>query len=448
MRRFLIPILLAIAGLALAAKLAPGEQVAVAEHLANFPDADAITQQMRPAVLVGMLMLPALGGLIYSLSGTLARYVTRQFITMLLITFGALMLIWLLLDFQDNLDEIKASQDMLGTVGKLYAARLPDLIVTLLPYSLLLSVLFSLGRLSKSREVVAMTQTGRGIPRLTAPYLITGILCSILCMGLNYQWAPRANAAEKIILDTARGLNETAAEFVQFKNPRANRLWMVGAFPPDSQKGAPLERVRIVMQNDDRSLRRILVAHTASWNQDTGAWSFTKAKVRKIEAGQPPVYLQDLPDPYIVKTWRETPAEIIRPGLSADQLGVPALVGWLRARPDAKMESKLTYLTQWHNRFAQPVNCLIVVLLAIPLGLVFSRRGTSGGVALAVFLAAGMLFLSNVSLSLGDAGHMSPILAAWLPNLLFGALAAYLLHRRTSGRPIYEAIRRLIPNEA
>ena len=60
MRRFIIPIVLAIAGLALAAKLIPGEQAAVAEHLSNFPDADPITHQMRPAVMVGLLMLPAL----------------------------------------------------------------------------------------------------------------------------------------------------------------------------------------------------------------------------------------------------------------------------------------------------------------------------------------------------------------------------------------------------
>ena len=448
MRRFLVPILLAIAGLALAARWMPGEQAAVAEHLANFPDADPVTHQMRPAVMVGILMLPALGGLFYALAGTLPRYVARQFLSILGITFGALTMIWLLLDFQDNLDEIKASNDIVGTTTRLYAARMPDLIVTLLPYSLLLAVLFSLGRLSNSREIVAMTQTGRSLPRLTAPFLLTGILGAVLCAGLNYQWAPRANAEEKIILDQARGLNETAAEAVKFKNPRAPRLWMVGSFPPDFQKGAPLERVRVVIQNDDRTLKRIIVARTATWDPATGAWSFADARVRKITKGQPPVYLQDLPNPYVVKTWRETPAEIIRPGLPPNQLGIPALSGWLRARASESLESKLNYLTQWHNRFAQPFNCVIVVLLAIPLGVVFSRRGTSGGVALAVFLAAGMLFLSNISLSLGDAGYLSPALAAWLPNLVFGALALYLFHRRTSGQPIYQTLRRLIPNEA
>ena len=137
-----------------------------------------------------------------------------------------------------------------------------------------------------------------------------------------------------------------------------------------------------------------------------------------------------------------------RAGLPAAQLGIPDLNDWLEANPPGTWASRGGHLTQWHYRWAQPVNCLIVVLLATPLGIVFSRRGTSGGVAMAVFLSAGMLFLSNVCLSFGDSGHLRPVLAAWLPNLVFGGLAIYLFQRRLAGRPIYQALRKFMPSEA
>jgi lipopolysaccharide export system permease protein len=88
------------------------------------------------------------------------------------------------------------------------------------------------------------------------------------------------------------------------------------------------------------------------------------------------------------------------------------------------------------------------VLLATPLGIVFSRRGTGGGVAMAVFLSAGMLFLSNVCLSLGDSGLLRPAVAAWLPNVVFGILAIFLFQRRLSGRPIYQTLRKFMPGAA
>jgi len=218
MRRFLIPILLILAGLALAAKLVPAEQAAVAARLKDFPDADTAAHQLRPIVVAILCFLPAAGGLLYSLGSILARYVARQFLSLLAIGFFALATLWLLMDFQDNLDELKDTESIAATAAQLYAARFPEIVVTLLPYSLLLSLLFCLGRLSSSREIVAMTQTGRGIARLTTPFFITGLLSAILCAGLNYQWAPRANAAEKVILDTARGFDEVAAEVVKFRN--------------------------------------------------------------------------------------------------------------------------------------------------------------------------------------------------------------------------------------
>ena len=67
---------------------------------------------------------------------------------------------------------------------------------------------------------------------------------------------------------------------------------------------------------------------------------------------------------------------------------------------------------------------------------------------MAVFLSAGMLFFSNICLSVGDSGHLRPALAAWLPNLVFGILAVYLFHRRLAGRPIYQTLRKFMPSEA
>lgn len=443
MRRFLIPILLLLAGLALAAKLVPAEQAAVAARLKYFPGADTAAHQLRPFVIAIICCIPAIGGLFYALGSILARYVARQFLPILSISFMALATLWLLMDFQDNLDQLKESQSVISTAGKLYAARFPEIAVTLLPYALLLSLLFSLGRLSSSREIVAMTQTGRGIARLTTPFFITGLLCAILCAGLNYQWAPRANAAEKVILDTARGYDEVAAEVVKFRNPRERRLWMVGSFPPDFQRGAPLKQIRVVRENEDATLKSILVADTASWDSSTGQWAFQGATLRKMSPNEPPEFVQDLPDPYIIRTWSETPAEIIQPGLPANQLGIPGLISWLKSHPVGSHEKRQAYLTQWHHRWSQPFNCLVVVMLATPLGVVFSRRGTTGGVAVTVFLCVGMLFFTTICLSLGDASYMPPMLAAWLPNLVFGALALFLFQRRLSGRPIYQTLRRL-----
>jgi lipopolysaccharide export system permease protein len=453
MPRILIPLLLAIAGALLALRVGPAEQDAVRQQLHNFPDVQTGAHHLRPLIAIALCFLPAIGGLFYVCGNTLARYVARQFLGIFLLCFAGLFAIWLVADLGDNLDDLKGSGAAVTFAVKLYAARLPEIVVMLLPYSLLLGILYCLGKLSRSREVIAMIQTGRGLARLTTPFLITGALAALLCAGLNYQWAPAAVAAEAAILRQAKGQAGVAEPNIRYRNTEDRRLWMVGSFPPDYQKGVPLSDVKVVQENPDGSLKSILTAKTAAWSPMTRAWTFTEPRLRDCQTGVPSKFVK-VPDPpqplppLVISGWSEVPAQLIRPGLPSAQLGVPDLNDWLQANPPGTWATRGGHLTQWHYRWAQPLNCLIVVLLATPLGVVFSRRGASGGVAMAVFLCAGMLFVSNACLSLGDSGYLKPVLAAWLPNAVFGVLALWLFQRRLAGRPIYQTLRKFIPAEA
>ena len=444
----LLPLVLALGGALLALKLGPMEQEAVRQQLDNFPGVQEQAHGLRPVIAVVLCFLPALGGLFYACGDTLARYVARQFLSIFFICLAGLFVIWLIADLGDNLDDLKGSAQAGELAVRLYTVRLPEIAVMLLPYSLLLSILYCLGRLSTSREIVAMIQTGRGLARLTTPFLVAGALAAILCAGLNYQWAPAAVAQENAILRQAKGLDGVAEPNIRYRNIPARRLWMVGSFPPDYQKGAPLEDVTVIQERPDGTLESIIDAKNAAWSPMTHTWTFTNARKHICKPDSSPVFQKDLPDPLVISGWSEVPTQIIRPGLPAAQLGIPDLNDWLEANPENSWANRGAHLTQWHYRWAQPLNCLIVVLLATPLGVVFSRRGAGGGVAMAVFLCLGMLFVANVFLSLGDSGHLSPPLAAWLPNLIFGTLAVYLFQRRLAGRPIYQTLRKFLPAEA
>lgn len=448
MPRILVPLLLSILGGLLAMWLGPAERINVEEQLNNFPDVQAGAHHLRPVIVIALCFLPAFGGLLYACGNTLARYVARQFVGIFFICLGGLFVVWLIADLGDNLDDLKLAANPTQMALRLYSVRLPEILVMLLPYALLLSVLYCLGRLSRSREIVAMIQTGRGLARLTMPFLLGGVLASVLCMGLNYQWAPAAVAAENSILREAKGIDGVAEPNIRYRNFPDRRLWMVGTFPVDYQKGVPLQKVKVIQEHPDGRLATIIDAETAAWSPMTTYWTLKGVHKRVFDDAPYPHFEVDVPDPLVVKNWKEVPTQLIRPGLPAEQLGIPDLNDWLEANPDKTWASRGGHLTQWHYRWAQPFNCMIVVLLAVPLGVVFSRRGTGGGVAMAIFLCAGMLFVSSACLNLGDAGYLRPAWAAWLPNAIFGILALYLFQRRLAGRPIYQTLRKFIPSEA
>lgn len=437
--------MLAAMGAGLCAFLMPAEVHSVQQQLIGFPDSDIPAHQARPVILAALCFLPALAGLIYCLGGTLDRYLARQFAGIFGICLSALLLIWLLIDLSDKVSEFRDSRNIFLTIIKFYGTRSPAVFLLLLPYSLLLSLLYSLGKLSGNREIIAMIQAGRGVLRITLPLIFAGIFFSLLSMGLNYHWAPIAEGTVDDILTEARGGMINKAPNVLYRNPESHRLWMIGAFPEDYQMGAPLLNVEVTTTREDDTLESRLSAKRALWNRDTREWTFEEPIIGHFEAGQPTVF-QSIGASLKINNWPETPWQLIKPGLSAAYLGIPDLNSWLNANAKNQHATDPSpYLTQWHYRWALPFTCLVTVLLATPLAIHFSRRGPGGGVFLAVVLSALMLLFSNISLALGEAGTLRPIHAAWLPNIAFTLLGLYLFHRRISGRPIYLILRRILP---
>jgi LPS export ABC transporter permease LptG len=442
-RSALFPLALLGLGAALYLWLVPRESEAVRELLAISPESDVEAHLLRPLVLGLLCFLPALAAVTYSLGGTLDRYLTRSFLSIFGVCLTALTLIWLLIDLENNLSDLRQDGTFFATAAYFYGTRLPAILLLLLPYVLLLSLLYSLGKLSTDREIVAMIQTGRGLLRVTAPLIIAGIFSSLACLGLNYHWAPVAEGRKTEILDAARGRLPTQATDVLFHNPEGRRLWLIGAFPKDFENGEPLLDVDITTTRPDGTLASRLSAKRAFWSREGRTWTFEEPVLGRFAPGEPPRY--DTNGGPLVQGWPETPSQLIMPGLTATYLGIPGLSGWLQANRDGILDvDPAPYLTQWHYRWALPFTCLVTVLLAVPLSIHFSRRGPGSGVVVAVALSALMMLTSSITLSLGEAGLIQPALAAWMPNLGFSLLGLYLFHRRTAGRPIYQSVRRAL----
>jgi lipopolysaccharide export system permease protein len=444
--RLLLTLGLAGVGALLCAWLIPAELRSIAAQLTGFPDSDVTAHLARPYVLAGLCFLPALAAIIYAFGGTLDRHLARQFGGIFFICVSALLLIWMLIDFAENLKEFRRGSSTLLTAAAYYRVRAPAILLLLLPYALLLSLIYALGKLSRDREIVAMIQSGRSLIRLTAPLLAAGIWCSLLCLGLNYHWAPTAEGRQDEILDAAAGVLITEAKHVIYNNPDSHRLWMVGAFPKNYEKGEPLLNVEVTTTRPDGSLVTRLAAKRASWDRRDNSWTFEAPIIGHFAAGQVPEF--EIPDPPVLRRqWSETPWQLIKPGLAAQYLGIPDLNGWLRANATKhhtlpNENAAAPYLTQWHYRWALPFTCLVTVLLAAPLSIHFSRRGPGGNIFLAIVLSVLMIFTTNVILNFGEAGLLHPALAAWLPNIMFSLLGLYLFHRRIADRPVYQSLLR------
>ena len=152
--RYLILLLLTIGGGALGLFLYQLESVATFRYLASNPGAYPLLHHLRPYLLVLLVLLPAITALYYNISGILDRYLVRKFLSVFFITIMGFILIWFLLELQNQPSTFKKVDLSFSDLSLYYAAQLPYIISLMVPFVLLLSCLFTLGQLSTHREII------------------------------------------------------------------------------------------------------------------------------------------------------------------------------------------------------------------------------------------------------------------------------------------------------
>jgi lipopolysaccharide export LptBFGC system permease protein LptF len=85
------------------------------------------------------------------------------------------------------------------------------------------------------------------------------------------------------------------------------------------------------------------------------------------------------------------------------------------------------YLVQLQRKLAFPFVALIMTLLAVPFAVSMGRHGAMFGIGAGLVLALVYWTMLSVFGAIGAGGWISPVLAAWAPNIFFGAAAVYLL---------------------
>ena len=363
---------------------------------------------------------------------TLDRYVIRNFLQPYLYCIIGFLSIWLIFDISDNSSTLFEGHVSLAEVGGFYFSQLPQVLVILLPVALLLALLFCLGKMSRANEIVSMLTAGISVPRVLLPLMVVGLLTTGLVLALNYSLAPHAELSRKVFFDNINrgGPRQVRISGQIFRNRTNNRTWFIAHFQPNSNK---FEGVQVIQQDEHDNIVKNYLANTANYDPAIKVWHFELTKIVQYDAAGNIIHEEFLPT-LAIPGWTETPYRLGSANVRAEFLGVPELREYLRFNSDFPETLLAPFHTQLQYRLALPWTCLVVVFMAAPLGIGFSRRGILAGVAIAIVLVFSMNFLIHLFLALGEGDRISPLVAAWMPNVLFAAVGLYLLHLRATNR--------------
>ena len=167
----------------------------------------------------------------------LDRYVVEQFLQAYLYCIAGFVSIWFIFDVSDNISTFLDQRISRMLILQYYLTQVPQILVILLPVALLLALLFSLGRMSRSNEIVSMLTAGVSLPRILAPLLGIGLLTTAASTALNYSLAPHGEYAHKRLLEDPASRRQLLGMTAQiFRNRTDNRTWFIQQFFPGENK--------------------------------------------------------------------------------------------------------------------------------------------------------------------------------------------------------------------
>jgi lipopolysaccharide export system permease protein len=363
----------------------------------------------------------------------LDRYVMRYFLQAYFYCITGFISIWFIFDVSDNISTFLDQRISRMLILKYYLTQVPQILVILFPVALLLALLFCLGRMSRSNEIVSMLTAGVSLPRILAPLLFIGLLTTATSTALNYSLAPHGEYAHKRLLEDPASRRQLLGMTAQiFRNRTDNRTWFIQQFYPGENK---FNTVHIVQQDANDNIVKAYIATTAIYHAESHTWEFNEVKVVHYDtAGNIVDVDYHVGNPVLISDWSETPFRLSSANVRAELLSVPELRDYLEFNSDFPTTLLAPFATHLQYRIALPWTCAVVALIAGSLGVGYSRRGILSSVAAAILLVFAMNFVMHLFLALGEGARIPTWAAAWTPNIIFGVIGLILLYYRATNR--------------
>ena len=352
-------------------------------------------------------------------------YVTRAYTRYALLSASALLGIIYIAAFVDVSDKLFKGMVTTVTMLEYFWYSTPLWLYYVVPLALLLSALVTIAMLTKNSELIVMKACGISLYRAAAPMFVVALLVGGGLFLLQ----------ETILGPSTRRADELK-EVIKGNNPHVldllNNRWLVGssgqiyhylALDPRNHVLTGLEVYEFTPHMERLTRRTYAEIATPADDPSGTSWQIHRGWVREFD-GQRDVLAA-----------RPLVAER-RTFETADYFGTekpnPAYMGYLELRnyTERLRAGGFAILQQrvaLARKLAFPFVTLIMTLLAVPFASTIGRSGAMGGIGVGIALAISYWTLISVFAALGAGGALPPILAAWAPNLIFGAAAIYLL---------------------
>lgn len=352
----------------------------------------------------------------------LDRYVWR----IMLGAFGAALLFFLfltvLIDLLNNVAKYadRAASKGLGGfeialyLGRYYLTLIPLLFTAVTPFVTVIAGMFTVARLQNANEIVPMLFSGRSVHRVLRPVLLCGVLAG-LAMAACWQWVVPKFGASIAAAQTFLRETEDAVDTLVYETFSATgdsiRL-RVAKYAPGTRTMHGIDMLTETATGLENSL---VSAESGTWDRERRDWRLRNGTLALLSGSRPVEWLErpDLTPELLLQRAREE--------IDPDTLSYTDLLDLIRSRSHDP-----SFRLALHRHVTFPLACVLLLLLSLPMAVWYERGSRLRRLLVAITLCGAYTLTDLMCQSLGQQQGVNPVVAAWTPVIVFGALGVVM----------------------
>lgn len=348
-------------------------------------------------------------------------YIIKKYLGTFFFTLILFIVISVVFDISEHMDNFLTKNATLYQIAfQYYAGFIPFYMDLLSPLINFLAVIYFTAKMANQTEIVPILSGKVSFNRFLRPYFVSAALIFVISFFASVFLIPFTNAL-KINFENAHGFYGDASK--NDVHLQLDKHTYVYAQSYDNNTHSAY--MFVLEKFDGDVLREKLVANTAIYDSVKRVWSFRNYSVRYINRlnetlreniTQKDTVLDLQPSDFVVNN--------AYPAMSLSELNKRIEKEKIRSAGDLK-----DMLYEKYRRFVHPLSSFVLTLIGVSI----SSRKVRGGIGLplgiGLFLCFAYIVVDKFALVFAIKSDLSPLVAVFLPNGLFGLLGLYLLSK-------------------
>ncbi|MBE6286665.1 MAG: YjgP/YjgQ family permease [Mediterranea massiliensis] len=350
-------------------------------------------------------------------------YIIKKFLGTYLFAIALIISIAVVFDYNEKMDKFAQHEAPFSAiVFDYYLNFIPYFANLFSPLFVFIAVIFFTSKLAENSEIIAMFSTGLSFKRLLRPYMVSAAIIAVSTYFLGAYIIPhgsvtRINFEDKYYkqrkANTARNIQlEIDSGVIAYMDRYENFSKTGYRFSLDKFEGKQLV---------SHLTARSIVYDTTS----TYRWTIKDYMIRELKGNRETIIRGNSLDTTLIME----PEDFLVMKHQQEMMSSPALSVHIDRQKRRGFANTKEFEIEYHKRIAMSFASFILTLIGVSL----SARKVKGGMGLHLGIGLGLSFsyilFQTVASTFAVNGNMPPIVAVWIPNILY-AFIAFFLYRR------------------